>query len=282
MSFPIADAVLLGLVAEDAPYGDVTTTGLGIGGRAGRAGFSAAGDMVVACVEDAARMLKLAGCRTRRHCASGDRVAGGALLLEAEGTAGDLHRATRTAQVLLELASGMASRAAAIVAAARGANPAVSVACTRKHMPGAKPIALKAIMAGGAMAHRLGLSNSVLVFANHRAFLAGADLAAAFRGLRAHAPERRLVAEAEGEEEAMALAEAGAEEVQVDKLAPEAVARLAARLHARSPRPLLAVAGGVDEANAAAFAAAGADILVTSAPYYAPPRDVKLRIMPAD
>jgi molybdenum transport protein len=282
MSFPIADAVLLGLVAEDAPYGDVTTTGLGIAARPARAGFTAAADMVVACVEDAAHMLDLAGCRSVRHANTGEWVARGTLLLEAEGVAGDLHRATRAAQVLLELASGMASRAAAILAAARAVHPTVTVACTRKHMPGAKAIALKAIMAGGAVPHRLGLSDSVLVFANHRAFLKDADLAAAFRRLAAHAPERRLCAEADGEDDALVLAEAGAEEVQVDKLAPEAVARLAARLHARSPRPLLAVAGGVDETNAAAYAAAGADILVTSAPYYARPRDVKLRIVPAD
>ena len=30
---------------------------------------------------------------------------------------------------------------------------------------------LKAVMAGGCIAHRLGLSDSVLVFAQHRAFL---------------------------------------------------------------------------------------------------------------
>ena len=46
------------------------------------------------------------------------------------------------------------------------------------------------------------------------------------------------------------------------------------------PRPLLAAAGGIHEANATTFAAAGADLLVTSAPYYAASRDVKLRMDP--
>lgn len=279
MPFAIPDSDLLGLLAEDAPYGDLTTTGLGIAALPGRATFTAAGDMTLACVEDAARLLDLAGCDSHRHAPSGAVLAAGTLFLEAEGCAGDLHRATRAAQVLLELASGIATRAAAIVAAARGANPRVTVACTRKHMPGAKAIALKAIMLGGAVPHRLGLSDSILVFANHRVFLAdGADLAAVFRALRAHGPERRLCAEAEDEAEALMLAEAGADVVQIDKAAPASVARLAAIFRTRSPRPLLAAAGGINETNAAAYAAAGADLLVTSAPYYARPCDVKLRM----
>ena len=110
------------------------------------------------------------------HTHSGTFVPRGTLLLEATGRAGDLHRGAKTAQIMIELASGIATRAAAIVAAARSANPLISVACTRKNMPGAKQIALKAIMAGGAVPHPLGLSDSVLVFADHRVFLPTAPI----------------------------------------------------------------------------------------------------------
>ena len=74
------------------------------------------------------------------------------------------------------------------------------------------------------------------------------------------------------------LAKAGAEIVQVDKMSPEQVAAVSKALAALTPRPLLAAAGGINAANAAAYAAAGADLLVTSAPYCAPPRDVKVEI----
>jgi molybdenum transport protein len=46
-------------------------------------------------------------------------------------------------------------------------------------------------------------------------------------------------------------------------------------------RPKIAAAGGVNRANAAEYATAGADILVTSAPYAAPPRDVSVRFTPS-
>jgi molybdenum transport protein len=44
----------------------------------------------------------------------------------------------------------------------------------------------------------------------------------------------------------------------------------------RAPRPLVAAAGGINAANAAGYARAGADVLVTSAPYTARPLDVKV------
>lgn len=146
-------------------------------------------------------------------------------------------------------------------------------------MPGIKPWALRAIEAGGATPHRLGLSDFVLVFDQHRDLLpADVDLTARFALLRQHAPERRLAAEADTIDEAMFLVRAGAEIIQLDKLPPESVAEVVRKLAGCTSRPLVAAAGGINAENAAAYAASGADILVTSAPYYAPPRDVKVHI----
>ena len=39
---------------------------------------------------------------------------------------------------------------------------------TRKNFPFAKKFCIKSIMSGGAMPHRLGLSETVLFFPNHR------------------------------------------------------------------------------------------------------------------
>ena len=44
----------------------------------------------------------------------------------------------------------------------------------------------------------------------------------------------------------------------------------------RLVRPLIAAAGGIRADNAAAYVAAGADLLVTSAPYAAPAKDVQV------
>lgn len=278
----LSDAELERMLADDCPYADPTTEGLGIAHAAARATLTARHDMVVCGSEEAARMFALSGASARVLVPSGQRAEAGALLVEVEGPAGAIHRSYKMAQTLMELLSGIATSARAMADAARAANPRTRVACTRKHMPGMKRQALRAIEAGGAVPHRLSLSDYVLVFEEHRALLDPAvPLAGHLARLKAHAPERRLAVEATGKDEAIAFAQAGAEIVQVDKAAPEDIAAIAQALAGMSPRPLLAAAGGVNPGNAAAYAAAGADILVTSAPYYAPPRDVKVRIFPA-
>lgn len=278
----IHDEELARILLDDCPYSDPTTEGLGIAEVPARATLTARDDMVVCAVEEAGRMFELSGASVRLHARTGDKVASGTLLLEAEGPGAALHRCYKMAQTLIEILSGIATATRAIVDAARQAKPECRVACTRKHMPGMKRWALRAIEAGEAVPHRLGLSDYVLVFDEHRSLLdQSVPLAEHFARLRKASPERRLAAEASDLAGAVALAQAGTEIVQVDKMSPDDVAATAAALMRFDPRPLLAAAGGVNALNAGAYAAAGADILVTSAPYYAPPRDVKVRIFPA-
>lgn len=278
----LSDDDLVRMLQDDCPYSDPTTQGLGIAGVAAKATLTARHAMVVCGVEEAARMFELSGAKARPMAASGQKAAVDDLLLDVEGPAGTIHRTYKMAQTLMELMSGIATSARAMVEAAEAANPGTRVACTRKHMPGIKRQALRAIEAGGAVPHRLSLSDYILVFEEHRTLLDPAlSLSDHLARLKSHSPERRLAIEATGVDEAVAFARAGAEIIQVDKASPEDIATIAKALGTMVPRPLLAAAGGVNPANAGAYAAAGADILVTSAPYYAPPRDVKVRIVPA-
>ena len=202
-------------------------------------------------------------------------------MLRAAGSAAALHRVWKVAQTLVEYASGMASAAAAIIAALRTAGYDTPVACTRKNFPGSKAISVKAILAGGAVMHRLGLSETLLVFPEHLAFMAASETAALMAQLRRRCPEKKLVAEAASVEHALALATYGVDVLQLEKFSPEELGVCKAALQERGLRPLLAAAGGVTAANALAYAQAGAELLVTSAPYFARPADVKVTIVPA-
>ncbi len=288
MRYPslLDDTTLTALLREDAPYGDLTTRSLGIGERSGRMRFSARGPRTVACAEEVARMVELAGAvRVEPLKASGEIAEDGELLLEAHGPAGALHLAWKTAQTLMEYAAGIATATRAIVeAAASGCasgQAAPVVACTRKNLPGTRAIAQAAVTAGGGTMHRLGLSETLLVFPEHRAFLAASEQRQRLEAVIRRAPEKRVVVEVPGYEEALEAAAAGAEVIQLEKSPPEAVAALAEALQARDFRGLIAVAGGVNSENAGAYAQAGAAVLVTSAPYFAAPRDVSVQIEPA-
>jgi len=259
------------LLAEDVPAGDLTTDALGIGDRPGRMAFTARSDMVLAGAEVAARMLD--GLTVAVHARDGDRLSAGAPILEARGAAADLHRAWKAAQTLLEVLCGIASATRAVVDAAAP----VPVATTRKTVPGTRALSQLAVRAGGGILHRHGLSETVLVFAEHRLFLAGESLAEIAARLRRTQPEKALAVEVGTIDEAAEAAVAGFDVVQLEKFAPEAVAELVARLPAKGKRARLAAAGGIDPGNAAAYGAAGADLLVTSWPYTARPRDVAVR-----
>jgi molybdenum transport protein len=273
-----ARAELERLLADDVPYGDLTTEAIGIGDAPGEISFAARDPMVVAEAESAAALLELAGCHVALATQSGAALAAGSHILMATGPAASLHRGWKVAQTLIEIWSGVATATRAIVDAAAAVSPDVVVACTRKNVPGTKSYAIRAVRAGGAVMHRLGLSETVLVFPEHRVFLAGETLHQTVRRLRRSAPEKKLVIEVAAIDDAVAAAEAGFDVIQAEKFSPAQITALADRLAAGRIRPIIAAAGGVSAENAAAYAKAGAGVLVTSWPYLARPRDVQVRI----
>ncbi len=267
------------LLADDVPFGDLTTAALGIGGAAGQMTFRARGPMVVAEAESAVALLRLAGCDSvSAQAHSGDSLDAGALILTAAGTAESLHRGWKVSQTLIEAWSGVASATRAIVDAARRVAPDIGVACTRKNTPGTKSFAVRAVQAGGASMHRLGLSESVLVFPEHRAFLANVPLAELVARLRRAVPEKKIVIEAKTIAGALEAAAAGFDVIQAEKFSPADVKELVGLLKSAAKRPLVAAAGGITTENAAEYAGTGADVLVTSMPYFARPRDVAVTI----
>lgn len=264
------------LLAADVPYGDLTTEALGIRDQPGTMTFAAREPMVLALAEDAAAIIEMAGCRVTLHARSGTAIAAGAAILTAHGGAGGLLKSWKVAQTLIEIWAGVATTARAIVTAATAVSPEIAVACTRKNTPGTKTFAAAAVRAGGAVMHRLGLSETVLVFPEHRIFLGDTPLAASIARLRRVVPEKKLVIEVATVDAALAAAEAGVDVIQTEKFSPDQVAILVERLSKTAWRPLIAAAGGINADNAGAYARAGANVIVTSAPYTARPRDVQV------
>ncbi|MFL9827917.1 ModD protein [Rhodoplanes sp. SY1] len=277
----LPDHVLDALLVDDVPLGDLTTHALGISGQPARITFAARDRLVVALSEEAARLVARTGAEVTLLAGSGTSLTPGEKILEARGPAGALHRAWKVAQTMLEIASGIATTTRAIVEAARAVSPDIAVACTRKTVPGAKALSIKAILAGGAVPHRLGLSETVLVFEEHRRFLKDLAPAEIVARLRRFVPEKKVVIEVAGVDEGVAWARAGADVIQAEKFSPEAIAALVAALKEAAPTTIVAAAGGVTPDNAGAYASAGARVLVTSAPYTAKPRDVQVVLEPA-
>lgn len=276
--YTLPDSLLESLLQDDTPCGDATTHALQIGQRPGRMVFRVRSDMVLCGAEEALRLGQLRGLLAFGTIrSSGERLRAGDDILTLDGEAAALHQVWKTAQTLMEYLSGIASATADIVAAARCANPDIGIACTRKNFPGTKAAAIKAVLCGGASPHRLSLSETLLVFAEHRAFLGGETPTVTVQRLRRQWPERAIVVEVGDEAEALLWQQAGADILQLEKMSPEAIDRIKRNIPGAA-LTRIAAAGGINSANAEAYARAGADILVTSAPYFAPPRDVAVTI----
>jgi molybdenum transport protein len=149
---------------------------LGIGGKKGKILFSTREPTVVCCTEEAGRIFseirlyQKLGATLKHMIPSGEYLPAGVDFLEADGTAWALHAGWRVSLTLLEHISGIATRTRRIVDIATEVNPAVSVATTQKSFPGGKKLTITAVMCGGAHPHRLGLSESVLIFKHHKVF----------------------------------------------------------------------------------------------------------------
>ena len=263
------------LLAEDVPNGDLTTLALGIGGMPGVMEFRARCDMVVAGIEIAADMIRRVGADASTLVPSGSKAKAGTLLLTAKGPAAALHQSWKAAQTLTEILSGIATATRALVDAVEAVDANVRVACTRKTVPAARQLSMIAIRAGGAVPHRLGLSETILVFAEHRVFLPGVSLKEMAARLRREAPEKKLAIEVTSVAEARDAIEAGFDIIQLEKMTPADVASVN---RGPSAGVLLAAAGGVTPGNAGEYVRAGAGLIVSSWPYTAKPADVAVTI----
>ena len=70
----IADDELRRWLAEDIPYGDLTTHALAIGNDRGRIRFEARQAMVAVCSEEAARIMTMAGANVTASVPSGTEL----------------------------------------------------------------------------------------------------------------------------------------------------------------------------------------------------------------
>lgn len=278
MNVFIPDGRIDQFIMEDVPYIDLTTEVLGIGEEPGEIEYFTREDCVLCGVEEAARVLGKTGARVTWSLPSGTRLSAGDAFLRAEGTAAALHMAWKVSLNLCDHLSGVATKTRAIVDAAYGENASCEVLTTRKSMPGVKDLLTKAVTCGGAYPHRLGASETVLVFDHHITFMGGFDaFLEKLPDLRSRCVEKKLFVEA-GADEARRLARAGVDGIQLDKMPPDELASLVAELRAIDPRITLIAAGGINLQNAAAYAACGVDGLATTAPFTAKPIDMSVRM----
>lgn len=276
----IEDMTIDRLIKEDLPYLDLTTAVLGIGNKKGRITFSSREWTVLAGVEAVIRIFEKLSLNTLYVLPSGSQVNNAELLISAEGSAANLHAAWKVTLNVLEYCSGVATRTRTMVNKAKAVNPDISIVATRKSFPGTKDLAINAVLAGGGFPHRLGLSETILIFRQHVSFLEKgySSLPALLPKIKADAIEKKIIVEVETEEEALFLARAGIDGLQFDKVEAGQLKRMIDKLRVINPQITLVAAGGINEQNVAEYASTGVNAIATSAVFFGKPSDISAKI----
>ncbi|WP_345976126.1 ModD protein [Sulfurimonas sp. HSL3-7] len=266
----LSDHELWAYIREDLPYFDLTTHLLEVSSKTESLSIITRDKVVAACTEEAARIGELLGCEVYYSVASGTKVEEEGLLLELQGDGEVLHQAWRLCQILLEYACGMATHANRMLQDAHNVNPDCEILVTRKSFPFAKRFTMRALLIGGVMPHRLGLSESVLIFENHRALYDDeAAFEAALPQIKKRCVEKKLVVESESLEDAKRMLQLGADVIQMDKSVPETLAALVAYKREHHPHATIIAAGGINRKNVIQYAQTGVEAIVTSSLYQA-------------
>ncbi|MEO6026507.1 MAG: carboxylating nicotinate-nucleotide diphosphorylase [Candidatus Binatia bacterium] len=189
------------------------------------------------------------------------------------GSAAAILAGERVVLNLLQHLAGVATLTSRFVAAVAGTRAAI--VDTRKTIPGLRLLEKHAVRMGGGMNHRFGLDDGILIKNTHVAL--GGGTAAVVARVRAEAPSAlRVQVECRSAAELDAALAAGADAVLLDNQTPEEAAALIRRVAGRVPVEL---SGGINLANVAAYAAAGADRLSIGAlTHSAPAVPLHLRI----
>jgi nicotinate-nucleotide pyrophosphorylase (carboxylating) len=151
---------------EDVGPGDVTSNAVWRGETA-KARIVAKERCVLCGVREAAEVFDSVGVKALGLRREGEWVEPGAAVLELDGPGLSVLVAERTALNFIQRMSGIATLASKMVAEARRKNPEARVAGTRKTTPGLRHFEKRALEAGGAEPHRMGLYDAILIKDNH-------------------------------------------------------------------------------------------------------------------
>ena len=180
---------------------------------------------------------------------------------------------------ILQRMSGIATLTRRYVDAVAGTGTVILD--TRKTAPGLRVLDKYAVSCGGAINHRLDLSDGVLIKNNHIA-LAGGAVAALQRALHNRRGAQIVEIEVRSLHELEAVLEHGAEAVLLDNMSPEHVRQAVERVRQLDRDVPLEASGGITLENVRTYAETGVNFISVGALTHSVQAvDLSMRIGPA-
>ncbi|MGA1356863.1 MAG: carboxylating nicotinate-nucleotide diphosphorylase [Prochlorothrix sp.] len=261
------EAQLWGWLREDVGRGDWSTQGLGLDERVGEAVWIAKEAGVVAGLPIAQRVFELLDpqVEVERMVQEGEGCDRGATVLSIKGKLGALLTGERVALNLAMRLSGVATLTRRFVAEIE--DLPTQFVDTRKTTPGLRLLEKYATRVGGAMNHRMGLDDGVMLKDNHIAAAGG--IGAAIAQVRQRIPyPLSIEVETESLPQVQEAVTAGADIVMLDNMSLAAMAEAVdwIRGEAKNSRVKIEASGNVSVETIRGIALTGVDYISSSGP----------------
>lgn len=265
MNAELVDDIIRRALAEDAPWGDVTSEAFLPATARATATLAAREPGILSGIDVFARVFAIVepGSTVETFAADGTRFAAGDVLARVDGTARAVLRAERIALNLSQRMSGIATLTSRYVEAVAGT--AARVVDTRKTTPGLRVLERKAVRDGGGHNHRHSLSDAVLAKDNHLAVLAaqGIGIGDAIRVARERIGHTtHLEVEVDRIDQIEPVVAAGVDTIMLDNFTLEMLREGVAIVAGRA---LIEASGGVNLDTIALIAGTGVDIISVGA-----------------
>lgn len=253
----IVDDIIKRALQEDMPFGDITTDNLINEESISKAVMIAKENGVIAGLDVAARVFEILDEKAvfKKHVSDGCKVSKGDIIAEIEGKTRALLKGERTALNILQRLSGIASKTNEICEIVK--DLPVSIADTRKTMPGLRILDKYAVKMGGGSNHRYSLSDGVLIKDNHIA--ASGGIKKAVELARKSIPHTvKIEVETETLEQVGEALEAGADIIMLDNMSIDLMKEAVKLINKKA---VVEASGNVSLDNVYEIACTGVDII---------------------
>jgi nicotinate-nucleotide pyrophosphorylase (carboxylating) len=264
--FIVLDPILENWLREDIGRGDRSTNGLFPNNNApiGKAIWTAKADGVIAGLSLAARVFQLLDSSVNfvAIAQDGKFVKSGEAIAEINGSLSTLLMGERVALNIVMRLSGIASTTAEYVKAI--ADTKANLVDTRKTIPGMRLLEKYATFIGGAINHRYGLDDAVMLKDNHIAAAGG--ITEAVQRVRANIPFTTLIeVETESIAQVIEAVKLNLDVIMLDNMPLEMMPEAIALIRKDSSNSKIEASGNITLNTIRPIAELGVDYISTSA-----------------
>lgn len=261
----VLDSLLRQWLLEDVGRGDVTTQGLFLSNRQGKAEWIIKEDGIVAGLSVAAQIFNILSKETvltptvveGQFCKSGTKIA------EIQGNIESLLTGERTALNLIMRLSGIATATKKYVDKIE--DWPAQLVDTRKTTPGLRILEKYATRVGGAINHRLGLDDAVMIKDNHIKAAGGIDKAIAM--IRGNMPYPLTIeVETSNLDEVQEATKNGADVIMLDNMSLDMMTQAVKLIRKAEKKIIIEASGNITLETIQSVAKTGINYISSSAP----------------